>query len=146
MLPTLISLVIVGAAATFHGLLLKYITDIEKDETCVCAKNWKRDFIKYYLVASLIFLGLSVVRMVLGLGNNKFTLTVSTVMQLLGLINLFVMFFYSQELKNKSCECSANWKRKLMNVYSLVMLAFFPIVTIILLALVLLSGKTLGKK
>ena len=74
--------------------------------------------------------------------NNALTLTVSTVMQLLGLVNLFIMFFYSQKLKNTSCECSADWRRTFMNVYSLVMLAFFPLVTIVLLAVALLSGKT----
>jgi len=142
MLPNLLSLLIVGLALAFHLTLLKYITNLEKDAACDCSKNWKRNFIKYYLVGSLVFLVLTVLRIVLGLKNNPFTLTLGTVMQLLGLVNLFVMFFYSQELKLTNCECSADWKRRFMNLYSLGMLAFFPLITIVLLVLVLLSGKT----
>ena len=102
-----------------------------------------KDFIKYYLIASIVFLSVSILRVLLGIKNNALTLTVSTVMQLLGLVNLFVMFFYSQKLKNTECECSADWRRTFMNVYSLIMLAFFPLITIVLLAVALISGKTI---
>jgi uncharacterized membrane protein YesL len=141
MLPSLISIVIFGIAIAFHGLLLKYIWDLEKHPDCECSKNWNRDFIKYYLVASIVFLCFNILRVLLGVGNNALTLTVSTVMQLLGIVNLFVMFFYTQKLKNTDCTCSADWRRTFMNVYSFIMLAFFPIVTIVILAITLLSGK-----
>lgn len=142
MLPKLISSIVFAIAIGFHSVLLKYIMELENKPECGCSKEWHRDFIKYYLVASIVFLGFSLIRVILGLKNNALTLTVSTVMQLLGLVNLFVMFFYTQKLKNTSCECSADWRRTFMNVYSLVMLAFFPIITMILLAVTLLSGKT----
>ena len=144
MLPSLLSVVIFGIAITFHVVLLKYVMELEKKPNCECSKTWQRDFIKYYLVASLVFLSVSVLRVLLGIKNNALTLTVSTVMQLLGLVNLFVMFFYTQKLKNSDCACSEDWRRTFMNVYSLIMLAFFPIVTIILLAFALLSGKTVS--
>ena len=143
MSPALISVVIFGTAIAFHVVLLKYVMELEKKPNCECSKVWQRDFIKYYLIASLVFLSVSVLRVLLGIKNNVLTLTVSTVMQLLGLVNLFVMFFYTQKLKNTSCACTEDWRRTFMNVYSLIMLAFFPIVTIILLAFALLSGKTI---
>jgi hypothetical protein len=142
MLPKIIATFVFAVAIGFHSVLLKYIMELEKKPECACSKEWNRDFIKYYLVASIVFLVFSLLRIVLGLKNNTLTLTVSTVMQLLGLVNLFVMFFYTQKLKNTNCECSADWRRTFMNVYSLVMLAFFPIITMILLAVTLLSGKT----
>lgn len=142
MLPKLIASVVFAIAIGFHSVLLKYIMELEKKPECACSKEWSRDFIKYYLVASIVFLVFNLLRVILGLKNNALTLTVSTVMQLLGLVNLFVMFFYTQKLKNTNCECSADWRRTFMNVYSFVMLAFFPIVTLILLAVTLLSGKT----
>ena len=140
-LPSLISILIFGLAIAFHVVLLKYVTELEKNSECECSKAWQRDFIKYYLIASVVFLGTSVLRVLLGIKNNVLTLTVSTVMQLLGLVNLFVMFFYTQKLKHTNCECSEDWRRTFMNVYSLIMLAFFPIITIILLSTALLSGK-----
>lgn len=146
MLPTLISVVIFGMAIVFHGVLLKYIMELEKKPGCECSKAWNREFIKYYLVASLVVLGFNVLRILLGLKNNALTLTVSTVMQILGLLNLFVMFFYTQKLKNTECACSDDWRRTFMNVYSFSMLAFFPIVTLILLMFVLLSGKSVMSK
>ena len=144
-LPSLISILIFGLAIAFHVVLLKYVTELEKNSECECSKAWQRDFIKYYLIASVVFLGTSVLRVLLGIKNNVLTLTVSTVMQLLGLVNLFIMFFYTQKLKHTKCECSKDWRRTFMNNYSLVMLAFFPIVTIILLSVALLSGKTIAK-
>lgn len=140
--PALISVVIFGIAITFHVVLLKYVKELENKSDCGCSKLWQRDYIKYYLVASIIFLSISILRVLLGIKNNSLTLTVSTVMQLLGLVNLFIMFFYTQKLKNTDCACSEDWRRTFMNVYSLVMLAFFPIITIILLSIALLSGKT----
>ena len=141
--PALISVLIFGIAIAFHVTLLKYVRKVEETPDCECAKSWQKDFIKYYLIASIVFLSVSILRVLLGIKNNALTLTVSTVMQLLGLVNLFVMFFYSQKLKNTECECSADWRRTFMNVYSLVMLAFFPLITIVLLAVALISGKTI---
>lgn len=141
MVANLIAFALLLIACAFHVTLLKYILKIEKKEHCECAKSWQKNFIKYYLVASLVFLAFSMIRILLNVKNNTLTLTISTVMQLLGLINLFVMLFYTQKLKYSDCECSADWRRTFMNSYSLIMLAFFPIITIILLAMVLLTGK-----
>ena len=130
-------------ALGFHGVVLKYITDLEKDNNCACSKNWKRDFIKYYLITSLVFLGFSLVRVLLNMKNNLVGVLVGSLVKIAGLVNLFIMLFYTNELKSKNCECSKNWVRKFMNNYSFFMLVFYPVVSILLLAFMLLKK---GKK
>ena len=129
-------------STSITGIFLKYILDLEKKDNCECSKNKKRDFIKYYLMVSLGFSALSLLRLLTGF---KFTSVVYklfvSLFSFASLVNVVMMYLYTRELKKIECVCSEDWKRGFMNHYALFGVILYPA-----LLFILLIGKIFGVK
>lgn len=131
---SVLSFLILAINTSITGLFFKYILDLEKKDNCECSKNNKREFIKYFLLVSLVFSALSLIRLLIGI---KFThvlyrLFVS-LFSFASLINILVMFLYTRELKKIECVCSEDWKRGFMNKYALLGVVLYPTLVLIVL-------------
>lgn len=111
----------------FGALFMKYVTDLESDK-CDCSDSFDRNFIKYY---SVVFIIIQFTRLVL---FNRFTFSfknlpvvrrpnlLTFIFTFLNFYYLFTLYRYTNHLKNKECDCSKNWIRKLMHTYSFVII------------------------
>ena len=130
---TFLSVLILLAAASVSGILLKYILDLEKKENCECSQNNKKEFIKYFLMTSLAFSFISLLRILLGFKiTNVFYRLFVSLFQLAALVNVVVMFLYTRELKQKDCKCSEDWKRVFMSRYSTFFVVIYPLLILFL--------------
>lgn len=129
-------------STSITGIFLKYILDLEKKDNCECSKNKKRDFIKYFLMVSLCFSALSLVRFFTGF---KFTGVVYKLFVALfsfaSLVNIVMMYLYTRELKKIECVCSEDWKRGFMNHYALFGVILYPLLLFIVLVVKIFGVK-----
>ena len=123
----------------FHLFVYNYVINLEKIE-CDCSKHWYRDFVKYYslvaivITASLFITGLS------GSGG-RLPIILAGLFSLFGLINAFILFFYTKKLMDcdSRCECSKGMVRTGIHYLSAfrVLLTLFTLLTSLFLLIFL---------
>ena len=130
-------------------IVLTYVFKLE-ETSCECSKDWRRDYIKYYSMATLGLIGLIVLLglLKLDLGKNAVVRVVLTVVSFAWMVatltNIYAMFTYTQQLVAKQqCECSTQWQRTFLYYYSMIM-ASLLLVGLIIMLVVLVSA--LAKK
>lgn len=101
-----------------YGLMLKYITDIEKKEGCECAVNNDLKLIKKLLTAWFINNG---VLLVLSFYNDEVS-TIAKLLLLLAQVGIFiyvsiVFFRYNNKLNNSNCKCSKDIRKSMFKYY-----------------------------
>lgn len=121
--------------------VLKYINDLEKSN-CECSQNWKKKYIKYY---ALITLGVVTIYYVLPLtlklflpeslnfiGNSFAKVLKSNQLIVLlelylifGLVNIFLIFKFTKEIKNSKCGCDDTLERQVLYYYSIVIIVIY---------------------
>ena len=95
----------------FWIVVMKYINDLEK--TCKCSDNWKRDFIKYSLIAFIILLLFKII-----LGKSLLSLNKNLLFVFI-LLNIFftvIVLLYINELKENECKCSESNIRTVLEI------------------------------
>ena len=121
-----------------------YVDKLEKDK-CLCSKHWTRDAVKY---GSLIYVAyIILVTIILGLRAriNQKILPLFSTMGLLTFVYLVICVVYLFKLKKKvECECSEDWKRKLL-LYPLVLIPVAILVGFLIVTFKLLKLKSLRK-
>ena len=82
--------------AVFHIFVLSYIKNLERIH-CDCSKHWQRDFIKYY---SLVAIVISTSLFITGISGSdgRLPAILSSLLAFAGLINAFIVFFYTKKL------------------------------------------------
>ena len=113
-------------------LILKYVYDLE-EEKCVCSRDWKRTYIKYFS-GLLIFVG------ILGLfGLDQISIAKSTKAKLLPLfaivaalftvgsfVYLYAIYTFSNDLiRHKNCPCSESHLRTFVYYYSIIVILLY---------------------
>jgi len=103
-------------------MLMNYVYKLE-NEKCICSRDWRRDFIKYYTTAvvfRILFFNILV--------NTKSPLlrlgfdTVTFLINIFGFGYLWALFTYSKKLKKEKCACSKSVARDVMATYSTLVL------------------------
>ena len=102
----------------FHLFVYNYVLNLERTR-CDCSDNWQREFIKYY---SLVALVISTSLFITGFSGSNVRLPIafSLLFSLFGLINAFVIFFYTKNLMDagSACECSGGRVRTAIHYLS----------------------------
>ena len=119
-------------------LIFKYVYDLE-DDKCLCSKDWKRKYIKYF---SAILVASGLLSFVIKfLPNVKMTYAITLLMSMLGsvfiiasVVYLYALYMFSHDLiKHKECPCSENNLRTFVYYYSIIVLiavAFSVVISI----------------
>jgi hypothetical protein len=103
-------------------MLMTYVYKLE-NERCVCSRDWRRDFIKYYTTAvvfRIVFFNVLV--------NSKNPLlrlvfdTITFLINIFGFVYLWALFTYSKKLKKEKCACSDSVALDIMSTYSTLVL------------------------
>lgn len=106
-------------------LFFLYVYKLE-NEKCVCSRDWRRDFIKYY--TSIVIARILIFNFLLRC-KNKLIIALfdglSFMINIFGFIYLWSLYNYSVKLKKESCECSNFVTRDVMIGYSSVVLVIY---------------------
>lgn len=118
----------------FWAFVVNYVIRLE-NIGCDCSKNWKRDYIKYYL---LVIIPIMILRLFVSLPVALASLTL-----VFGLTFVFVVFAYIQELRKKKCECSEAPIRDILEIvnYIQIFLVGFVLILMLVIAIAGLFSK-----
>ena len=121
-----------------YSLTLQWIDKLEKTN-CSCSEGSQRDFIKYYLYAYLVLIGLTVVIAIISVfvefSSMKFFKVfrpfislIRTLMAILSIANIIVSIIYISKLKEIDCKCSEDIRREIYYIWSIISLVVNAVV------------------
>ncbi len=132
-------------------LIINYVRKLERI-SCECSENWKRDYIKYYSLITIILTSLICIIPILFqllkinykieevLKNNILSI-VSTLYTLFGLVNVYCLFTYSQKIVLGDCDCSSSWERTFIYYYSMLVTSLYIFLSALVIIGLVYSGK-----
>ena len=132
-------------------LIVNYVRKLER-VTCDCSENWKRDYIKYYsLITVILTVLIALVPLFLQLTNIKYNITkflahkavgtISFLYTLFGIVNVYALFTYSQLIVLSKCDCSNSWERTFMYYYSMLVMSLYVFLAAFVLITVICCGQ-----
>lgn len=119
----------IGAPAlglVVQGIVLSWILKIEKK--CDCSKDWRRDFMKFYSIFSILFAFILMFlreRALLLIGKP-----ILGVLTVIGIVNLASILTYIPSLKKRECTCAIedDWRDNFIFWWTLIGLLLMIIV------------------
>ena len=112
-------------------IIFNFVYKLEKNK-CPCSKGYKRDFIKYYSLLTILIGIIFIIGSLKNLSNSLLQL-LSIIYSILGLVNIYFLFTFSQEIVIKKCDCSKSWDQKFLYYYSMVVMSTYIILITIIL-------------
>ena len=132
-------------------LIVNYIRKLEQI-TFDCSKEWKLDYIKIYSLITIIITSLICLIPVLlqifsikyninTLLDNKIFTYLGYIYTLFGLVNVYALFTYSQQIVLGNCDCSESWERTFIYYYSMLIMSLYIFIASLLLIAIMCCGK-----
>ena len=132
-------------------LIVNYIRKLEKI-TCDCSIQWKRDYIKIYSLLTIILTSLicliplllqifSIKYNIQSVLDNKAFTYLGYIYTLFGLVNVYALFTYSQQIVIGNCDCSKSWERTFIYYYSMLIMSLYIFMAALLLIGMMCCGK-----
>ena len=106
-------------------LIFNYTLKLEKKD-CKCSKTWYRNFIKYYALITIIMV-LFILLNIISCIKKSIWKFIHTIYSIIGLLNIYILFKFSQDLYKKKCECSNTWEREFIYYYSMIFMLLYCI-------------------
>lgn len=116
------------------GYILMYIVKLEK-MGCPCARGWRREFIKYYLVFMLLLI---ILRMFEVYSPALAPPILMTLQFLLSVGFVVVVYNYIHDLKREKCSCSEGMARDILEVVNYIQM-FLVIVSLVMMVHVMFT-------
>jgi len=144
--PVVLSVVtlITALFIVFYSYVLKYVNDLNVKK-CECSENWKRDFIKYFSMAAIGVLVLSLLLVFVERlteaprGLTVFANVLSGVYFLAFIVFLGVLFVYTRNLLKTNCECSEDKMRTMTYYFSAIVGGFYILAFVLALISMIIS-------
>lgn len=102
-----------------YMLTYNWITHMEKIG-CECAMNWRKDFIKYYIIFIISYNIISALYLIFIRDNIKIAFSVKLLILIIDIFFLITTITYVTELRKQKCECSTNIIREVTLVYTII--------------------------
>lgn len=107
---------------TFAAIVLSWILKIEK---CECSQDWRRDYIKYFMIISVVattLLGLFALTGRVGGIPRKTIMALGLPYLIAALINTGSILTYIPSLKKSGCDCATDgdWRDNFIFWYMIV--------------------------
>jgi len=124
-----------------YFITFSWIVLLEKNK-CECSKNWKRDFIKYYIMAMILFIVSYGIYEIMSanriINNYDFIFDFLRNLMLISEIGFVaIVFVYIRDLIKNRCKCSESPNRDISLFYSTVDLIIFAITGVMAFALMI---------
>ena len=91
----------------FYGLALSWVLNLQTKE-CECSANWRRDYLKYYFMAVILF------QAMLLMHNKDLTKMLAGPIGIASLFYLYVTITYVRDLERKDCACTSGHQRTIL--------------------------------
>lgn len=114
------------------GYILVYIVKLEKIG-CPCAKDWRRDFIKYYIGIMLLLI---ILRMFDIYSPSLMPPILMTLQFILSIAFVMIVYHYIIELKKKKCDCSAHLARDILEIVNYIQIVLIAIMLFLMIHLI----------
>lgn len=115
-------------------LIFIYLKKLEKKK-CECSRNWNHQFLKLFSVLSIIIFLFAITFKIININikPNKLFIILYNIYFVLGLVNIYLLYKYTKNMKNSKCrqsiECSESKETKFFYYYSYTILIFYCLVT-----------------
>jgi len=124
-----------------YFITFSWIVLLEKNK-CECSKNWKRDFIKYYIMTMILFVVSYGIYEIMSanriINNYDFIFDFLRNIMLISEIGFVaIVFVYIRDLIKNRCKCSESPNRDISLFYSTVDLIIFAITGVMAFALMI---------
>jgi len=141
-------LIVSVAIITIHILALLWLQKLEST-SCKCSANWKRDYIKYFLYAYFVFVGLQLAMYAitgkqLAQSESLFVRVLVMLFNLFAIVNAFVAIFYVNELKETDCKCSEDVRREMYYYWNVVYLALWALIILLSIVMMIFMASLLA--
>lgn len=113
----------------FWAYILTYIMKLEA-MGCQCAKDWRREFIKYYIGFIMILI---VSRTVDAWTPETVPPVFMTIQFVLTIFFVFVVYNYISDLKRNKCACSADVARDVLEIFNMIQMFLLAFVLIVMI-------------
>ena len=128
-----------------NALILQYVLKLEK-MSCECSKDWRRDYIKYFSIVSIViitfmFIVPLITQKYIKLIQTPIFRIIANLISIASLINVYSLFTYSQKIILEKCKCSNNWERSFIYYYSLIIMSIYIFIAASLIVLSLCVGN-----
>ena len=101
--------------ANLYILTYVYLLELNK---CGCSKDWRRDFIFYYSMIHIFIVICFVLLPDLFYQNIVVTICLKSIMGILLVVNIYCLYTYADTLEKTKCECSEDYARDFMKIFS----------------------------
>jgi hypothetical protein len=111
-IDNIIHLIVLVVGVPVWLVMLHYINQLETIG-CVCAMDWRRIFIKYYIIFVIVFLLATFCDLC---SNLDFGPVVFTIHFIISMIFVFIVYQYVHDLKISQCVCSESTLRDALEI------------------------------
>jgi hypothetical protein len=108
-----------------NSLIINYINKLEQNE-CNCSRPWYKDFIKYFSGVTILISSFMILNLKKYIHNKLYNIG-EFIYQILGILNVYILFRFTQDIMKTECECSKDWDRKFVYYYSLISTTIYVI-------------------
>jgi len=109
-------------------------------ENCTCSADWRRNYIKYYLISIVVYIVIMFMHALLFKNKYEYIFRMLNYWFLVSeLIFISIVFLYIRDLIKKRCECSKSINRDITLIYTVT--DGIIIICSILLALIITVTK-----
>ena len=128
-----------------NAIIYRFIKQLETN-SCECSVHWKRDFIKYYALITLVYAIVIIFTILIGiLGKSQvhnllksillsgFGTVFKDIYIIIGIINIYILYTFTQNLLDTKCNCTLPKYYKPIHYYSKII--FYIYMTIIVLGI-----------
>lgn len=126
---------------SINALIINYVYTLEKNK-CECSQGWKRKYIKYFAIITIIIVTMNNIIKRL---PKSILIPISTLYSIGGLVNIYVLFSYSNFMIKNTCKCSDSWERKFIYYYSIFVISLYILLIFGLIYLSLFNPKKFRK-
>ena len=128
---------LIGSAIgiTLSSLIIYYLNNL-KTIGCECALNFKRDYIMYYSMVSILF---NIVSFAVGVPTiliyyirYPILYSIPAVLFAAAVVNMVFIFQYVEEMKKINCECSESVYRDMMFVLAILQAISIGVIVLLL--------------
>jgi len=123
-----------------YFVTFSWIVLLEKNK-CNCSSNWKRYFIKYYIIFILTIILFVIILQFLPkhitVRYSKYIHSIGMFILLTELIYVCVVFIYIKDLINNNCKCSDMPQRDITLLYSVTDIVIFVVSLIYAISLII---------
>ena len=92
----------------FYGLALLWVTSLEAKD-CACSKDWRRDYMKYFFLAVILFQAL----LLTGVSKDLVKMLGAPI-GIASLAYLYVTITYVRGLRMGGCDCAGGYQQTVL--------------------------------